>query len=297
MYLSFPPTMFLAKTNHYREIPKYLKQIEEKWKPKLDSHYKKIKIIDETNSYSTLRLILSEFPYFNWKPYKYANIDLFSRPNRLLCNKSSDLEENIKGSQRKTETYLLSNKRKQAERLKNELEAAKWTAVYRFPYIAHAKVLCRLKLYQSMLTFGICGYSSIQFIAGNLSHNDVVLNCAASFIALCGLVLVGNITRKLIGAVYVDDSLEQVRMARLTFFGNREDIVVPRESIVDLLDNNTILTKFYFKLKLVEPENVAGDVELYHENFNLSLKFGGVLDESKFEKVFGRILDYMRRVK
>lgn len=144
--------------------------------------------------------------------------------------------------------------------------------VYRLPSIVFARVICRLKLYQTAIVVSLTGAS----VATNA---DLFFPLTVCTLSLGMLALMGEFFRRLVGIVYVDAATNRVKLAHLNFWGNRKDLVVRVEDIVPLTDSG---------------ENSDGDVYVRvnfydtatYKPLYLSVKYGKVLDEKLFSQVF-----------
>lgn len=108
-----------------------------------------------------------------------------------------------------------------------------------------------------------------------------------------GLIMLGNLSRKMIVQVYVTGDNRFVRLTRLTFFGRRQDMVLPVSRILPLTENNESKRNLLLTLETIPPENTIEGYdrpEFYDESFKICLKHGGVLDEIRFEMALGTIL-------
>lgn len=152
------------------------------------------------------------------------------------------------------------------EQIKQESE---FKPVYMFPYINAARLICRLKLYQTGLIVSVAGVSIV-------TETNVDLILATSSLALVMLGVMGEIFRKLIGIIYVDPATERVKISHLNFFGNRIDRIVKLQDIVAVSDtdevSNDVLVKLKFYEKTLSP--------LY-----LNIRHGKIIDETLFKHV------------
>ncbi|XP_063853665.1 transmembrane protein 186-like [Scylla paramamosain] len=110
----------------------------------------------------------------------------------------------------------------------------------------------------------------------SLTHNGVLppsafpVTLAVGTLALGMLGIMGEAFRRVIGILYLSDDEQLVKISHLSFFGRRIDVVLPIQDIVPLSDSGERVSDAFFVL---------------------SLRFGGVVDASGFEKVFGKCLE------
>lgn len=156
---------------------------------------------------------------------------------------------------------------------------AQYDLVYKFPYIVAVRVVSRFKILQTAFTSVAAPFAYIMAQNGQISHELGASCIVASMMALGTLYYISFITRRLIGLVGIDKSRENVKLARMTFWGNRKDLVIPLEAIVPLTESRTSSSDIYTDVKTYDDK-----VDLY-----ISLRYGGIQDVELFEKIFGRI--------
>jgi len=143
--------------------------------------------------------------------------------------------------------------------------------IYRFPYVVPAKVICRLKLYQTGIVSVLSGVSI-------LGGYDVFVPLVVGSVSLVMLGVMGEFFRKLIGAVYLNSHKNQVKISHLDFFGNRKDVFVNIDDIVPISSTNETPSDPYVKIFFSDEKR---------RPLLISLKYGKVLDEKTFQEVFG----------
>jgi TMEM70/TMEM186/TMEM223 protein family len=143
--------------------------------------------------------------------------------------------------------------------------------IYRFPYVVPAKVICRLKLYQTGI---VSAFTAVSFFCGY----DVFVPLVVGSVSLVMLGVMGEFFRKLIGAVYLNSHKNQVKISHLDFFGNRKDVFVNIDDIVPISSTNETPSDPYVKIIFSDEKR---------RPLLISLKYGKVLDEKTFQEVFG----------
>ncbi|XP_068203120.1 transmembrane protein 186 [Palaemon carinicauda] len=154
--------------------------------------------------------------------------------------------------------------------------------IYKFPHIALVRGVCRLKIYQSTITFVSVPIISYFSYLGILTSQDVIFTLTSSGLALLMLLVMGEFFRKFVGHIYYNSQKDLVKISHLTFWGRRNDIIVPREDLAPFSDEAVNLKDIYIPL------------HRYSESNNLlyiSLRFGGVTNLKKFIDVFGELED------
>jgi hypothetical protein len=104
--------------------------------------------------------------------------------------------------------------------------------------------------------------------------------CASIF--TCGvLYYVGNIFNRVVAVVYTSPSKpEEVRIARLTFWGNRLDELYDAKDFVPLGDLDSKPMDLYFRLKQYSD---------YDSFMYLASRAGTIYNVEEFERIFGAV--------
>ncbi|GFR12424.1 transmembrane protein 186 [Trichonephila clavata] len=199
---------------------------------------------------------------------------------RLLGLKSCEIISKLFKSKKITSIRCISctvqNKNHQEKKLCNN---GSWIKIYYFPYIRIAAILNRFKLYQTAFTVATFPFSIMMYNNGLMELQGVqtVSGCAA---LACGtLYLITSFFRRLVGIISISKDQKLIKISHLTFWGHKKDLLVPLEDIVPLTDGGCVPNEVYIKLLRYSTEDV-----LY-----FTLKFGNILDKSKFELVFGNL--------
>jgi hypothetical protein len=114
--------------------------------------------------------------------------------------------------------------------------------VYRFPYIVHARLICRLKLYQTAFVVTLTGASLV-------TQANIVLPLVVCSISLGMLAIMGEYFRRLIGIIYVDPVNDKVKISHLDFWGNRKDLILSVNDVIPIIDAGENPADFYVKLR------------------------------------------------
>lgn len=169
----------------------------------------------------------------------------------------------------------------------------KWILIYKFPHLIRLSIFCRFKLLLTAVSTSLCAYSLAAKLMPQIEPIDI--SYAIIFVTLGGLFLAGNIFRKVIVNIYASENQDYLRLARLTFFARRRDIVVPTSLCIPLSENNKDMTGLTTVLKFRRPTSIDIEfdtLEFYDEKFFVSLRYNldrGIKDEELFTKIFGRI--------
>lgn len=145
------------------------------------------------------------------------------------------------------------------------------------PKISAARFIHRFKLYQSIFTIAVVPMILGFYYYGKSDMTTVlVITGSASFTCL-SLYVLTSFFKKLIGIVYIDPDEKHLKIAHLTFWGGRNDIIVPVDEIIPLTDCDNNPADAFVKVL-----RTNSDESLY-----MTLRFGKILDEDIFKKVFG----------
>ena len=101
------------------------------------------------------------------------------------------------------------------------------------------------------------------------------------------LNVVGSLSSRIVGAVYLPKDSKQkdeVILSTLSFWGNRRDTVIPRNSFVHISDMDIDTdTDVFITLQYI-------DKTQRQEPRYLSLRFGTIEDVEGFQSVFGELV-------
>ncbi|XP_064376486.1 transmembrane protein 186 [Dromaius novaehollandiae] len=149
--------------------------------------------------------------------------------------------------------------------------------VYRFPGIKYCRVLSRLKLLQTAITTVTLPPVCYLYLHGQVSQ--AILLYTAGIACFAGVMLYGMsyFFRRIIGLIYLNETGSTVKVAHLTFWGRRKDIVCPLETVMTLGDVGDGKGELLLQFKRYNSTDI-----LY-----FTLKFGQIVDKEKFIQIFG----------
>ncbi|NXI39025.1 TM186 protein, partial [Galbula dea] len=151
--------------------------------------------------------------------------------------------------------------------------------VYRFPGIKYCRVLSRLKLLQTATTVAILPPIAYLYLQDQVSQNALVFSGGIAFFAGAMLYGMSYFLRRIIGFIYLNEAGHTVRVAHLTFWGRRNDIYCPKETV----------------MTLDEVGDNKGEILLQFKRYNstdilyFTLKYGQIVDRQKFTEIFGEL--------
>lgn len=156
----------------------------------------------------------------------------------------------------------------------------KFTLFYYFPYIVPMRIFSRAKLFQTALTISFLPVVSLAEACGIIISVDKTFAFYLATLALSVLYALGEFFRRLIGIMYLSDDQTVVKVSHLTFWGRRNDLLIPVSDIVPLQD--------YGEHKDVVQKFRRFSTKKY---LLFSTKFGKILNLEMFEAVFGSVMD------
>uniref|UniRef100_A0A1E1X8C7 Transmembrane protein 186 n=1 Tax=Amblyomma aureolatum TaxID=187763 RepID=A0A1E1X8C7_9ACAR len=195
------------------------------------------------------------------------------RPNAVACTAlTRRFTEN--GAGRKVVTAA---KPGQSEAASDDGE--EWTTIFRYPHIKALRMLCRVKIYQSIITLAI---APPLLFAEYMEWTPRPMNAmllSLTFSATIVLFVTGFIAQRVIGIMYVNKDCTKLRVGHLTFWGSRQDHVYDTADVAQFADTGQMWGSWYVQLHRYSAPN---------DPLLVSLKHGGIVDRERFEKVFGR---------
>ena len=158
-------------------------------------------------------------------------------------------------------------------------EAESFKTFYRFPHITYARLLSRMKIYQTGFTvIGLPALATAQSL-GYAQGNSLPLATGVTLFAGVMLYVMSHYFRRLIGLMAVNEIRDTVKVSHLTFWGKRNDLFVPVKEIVPISDMAD------------KPEDIYVKFCRYGTNEYLyySVRHGLILDKEIFEDVLGSL--------
>ncbi|GAB6020271.1 hypothetical protein CHUAL_002989 [Chamberlinius hualienensis] len=152
-----------------------------------------------------------------------------------------------------------------------------FTQIYKYPHIIFARNICRLKLFQTGFTVSATPLIGVLYAYDVVGLKTFTYIGSCSVLALCVLFVFGNFFRRFVGAMYMNSSNDILKIAHLTFFGRRRDVLVPVKDIVPFLDRGENPNNVYYTLERYS----TGDKYFY------IIKFGGILKPKEFQIATG----------
>lgn len=149
-------------------------------------------------------------------------------------------------------------------------------------------MLNRFKIYQTLFTVAVLPTSIVFYYNGATNLTTVATVTGAATITCITLYIATYFFQRLIGTIFIDENMENMIIAHLTFWGNRIDTKISVDDIIPLTDSNCNAHDAFVKVHRLNTKEV-----LY-----LSIRFGKILNVDAFEKIFGsfEILGLKKRI-
>ncbi|XP_074775170.1 transmembrane protein 186 [Athene noctua] len=151
--------------------------------------------------------------------------------------------------------------------------------VYRFPGIRYCRVLSRLKLLQTATTMAILPPISYLYLQQQVSLSIFLYTTGIAVFAGAMLYGMSYFFRRIIGLIYLNKTGRTVKVAHLTFWGRRNDIYCPTESVMTLDEVGDSKREILLQFKRHDSTDI-----LY-----FTIKFGQIVDKQKFSQIFGEL--------
>ncbi|NWU60433.1 TM186 protein, partial [Pterocles burchelli] len=151
--------------------------------------------------------------------------------------------------------------------------------VYRFPGIKYCRVLSRLKLLQTATTVVMLPPICYLYLQDQVSQNILFYTTGIALFAGAMLYSMSYFFRRIIGLIYLNETGRTVKVAHLTFWGRRNDIYCPIETVMTLDEVGDRKGELLLQFKRYNSTDV-----LY-----FTIKFGQIVDRQKFTQIFGEL--------
>jgi len=150
---------------------------------------------------------------------------------------------------------------------------------YRFPHMRFARLVTRMKLYQTAVTVAMVPPAWYAYSASYVGLDVCAGAVGVSTFASLMLYVMSGFLRHLVGFIAISEDKSVVRLSCLNFWGRRQDMYVPLQDIVPLTDLDDNATDVYVTLRRYSTK----------EQLYLSLKFGQISNIELFNIVLGSV--------
>lgn len=161
----------------------------------------------------------------------------------------------------------------------NIYDHEEWKIFYKFPYIVHARLVNRLKLYQTCFTVSVLPIAAVFYHKNLISLTVLKYFSGVSILACTMLCIMGYYFGRLIGSMYIHKKENILKVSHLTFWGRRKDFLLPTSLIIPLMETSSKKHDAFLKLA-----NYNSSEIMY-----FSVKYGKIIDDDIFYHVFGSI--------
>lgn len=162
----------------------------------------------------------------------------------------------------------------------SDLSTEKYTMIYTMPHIRLLRAVSRLKLLQTAITVVILPPVFVLYLQGSAPFFLVGYTTGIALFAGAMLYTTSHFLRKVVGMMYLDPSQTTLKVSHLTFWGRRHDIYLPVSDVMTIGDTGDAENETILRLKRYSSP----------ETFYFSTRFGRVVDQQGFQKVFGTLI-------
>ncbi|XP_015273051.1 PREDICTED: transmembrane protein 186 [Gekko japonicus] len=151
--------------------------------------------------------------------------------------------------------------------------------IYRFPGIRYCRALSRLKLLQTAFTVLVLPPIWFLHWQDQVTQAQCLYSTGIACFAGFMLYAMSYFFRRIVGLMYLKRDGTVLRVAHLTFWGRRREVDCPIETVMTLDDAGGDRNELLLCLKRY------GEGQFFY----FTLRFGQVVDEEGFLRVFGRV--------
>ncbi|XP_015732553.1 transmembrane protein 186 [Coturnix japonica] len=158
-------------------------------------------------------------------------------------------------------------------------KSEEFRVVYRFPGIKYCRLLSRLKLLQTATTLLVLPPVCYLHLQQQLPQAVLLYTAGIAVFAAVMLYGMSYFFRRIIGLIYLSESGRTVKVSHMTFWGRRNDICCPLETV----------------MTLDEVGDARGELLLRFRRYNstevlyFTIKYGQIVDRQKFMQIFGEL--------
>lgn len=157
-------------------------------------------------------------------------------------------------------------------------DSPKFTLIYTFPYIVHARIFSRFKVYHTVFTSILVPIVLYLNYTGSVSSLAVFTSLGFFSIAGMMLYIISSSISRIIGRLYIDEKREIVKLSHLTFWSRRKDEFYKVSEIIPISDTVEKADDWYVKIKTVQGHK-----------YYLTPKHGKVLKQEEYFQVVGSL--------
>ncbi|NXG89312.1 TM186 protein, partial [Stercorarius parasiticus] len=160
-----------------------------------------------------------------------------------------------------------------------EMKTEEFRLVYRFPGIKYCRVLSRLKLLQTGTTVVTLPPICYLYLQDQVSQTILLYTAGITLFAGAMLYGMSYFFRRIIGLIYLSETGRTVKVAHLTFWGRRNDIYCPIETVMTLDEVGDSKGEILLQFKRYNSTDI----------FYFTIKFGQIVDRQRFTQIFGEL--------
>lgn len=151
--------------------------------------------------------------------------------------------------------------------------------IYTFRYIVHAKVVSRLKIYQTFTTVSLIPVGIYLHLAGSLQAPALWSFVGVASFATVMLFIMSTFIRHIVGIISVNKNEDVICISHLTFWGRRNNSYFYVSDIVPLSDMS------------VKADDICQVIQFYKDpvRYYWFLRHGKKTDAGAIERIFGKL--------
>lgn len=151
--------------------------------------------------------------------------------------------------------------------------------IYSQPHMRLLRAVSRLKLLQTSVTVLLLPPVFLLHLQGSVSLFLLGYSTAIALFAGVMLYTASHFLRRVVGAMYLNQSQSMLKVSHLTFWGRRCDIQLAVEDVMTIGDTGDSQNETILRLRRYSSS----------ETFYFSTRLGRVVDREGFQKVFGTL--------
>lgn len=151
--------------------------------------------------------------------------------------------------------------------------------IYCQPQIKLLRAVSRLKLLQTSITVLLLPPVYLLYLQDYVSLSLVGYSTGVALLAGVMLYTVSNFLQRVVGAMYLDGSQRTLKVSHLTFWGRRNDVLLPVDDVMTMGDTGDSQGEVILRLRRYSSSHT----------FYFSTRLGKVVDPQGFLKVFGSL--------
>ncbi|XP_053326933.1 transmembrane protein 186 [Spea bombifrons] len=152
----------------------------------------------------------------------------------------------------------------------------KFTLIYKFNGIQFCRVVSRFKILQTALTVLLLPPVYYYYMLEKVSFMCAIYCSGTAVFASLMLYFLSYYLQRIIGMIYLSGTGTMIKVAHLTFWGKRRDVVIPVADVKSLEETGDNKNEILLEFKRYSNQDL----------FYFTIRYGHILDREKFFIVF-----------